>query len=132
MLTLIAWALQDRVKSYWLWTIIGALMVGFVSEFPLSLYLGIYLAITGTTLLIKRRVWQIPIIAMFILTLVGSIILLVATGFFAYLQGAQLSILDTLNLIILPSIILNLLFSIPIYAIIRDLAEWLHPEEIEP
>jgi hypothetical protein len=45
--------------------------------------------------------------------------------------GTPLPLLETLNLIILPSTILNLLLSIPIFALIKDFAEWLYPEEID-
>jgi hypothetical protein len=31
----------------------------------------------------------------------------------------------------LPSIILNLLLAIPVYALVKDLSEWLYPEEID-
>jgi len=45
--------------------------------------------------------------------------------------GTVLPVIEALNLIILPSLLLNLLFAIPIYALFSDLAKWIHPEKIE-
>jgi len=36
---------------------------------------------------------------------------------------------DVIGLITLPSLLLNMLFSIPIYVFIRDLARWVYPVE---
>ena len=48
------------------------------------------------------------------------------------LLGTPLPIGDSLGLIVLPSVLLNLLFSIPIYAMMRDLAQWVSPvQEVE-
>lgn len=46
--------------------------------------------------------------------------------------GTPLPIGDSLGLIVLPSMLLNLLFAVPIYVMIRDLAQWVSPvEEVE-
>jgi hypothetical protein len=34
-------------------------------------------------------------------------------------------------LIILPSLLLNIILAAPVYAVIKDLAEWIYPEEIK-
>lgn len=46
--------------------------------------------------------------------------------------GTPLPIGDSLGLIVLPSMLLNLLFAVPVYVMIRDLAQWVSPvEEVE-
>ncbi|MEN6299965.1 MAG: hypothetical protein ABFD51_08695, partial [Anaerolineaceae bacterium] len=47
------------------------------------------------------------------------------------LSGNPIPVMDAIGLITLPSILLNLIFAIPIFAIFNDLANWLYPEEIE-
>ena len=48
------------------------------------------------------------------------------------LLGTPLPIGDSLGLIVLPSMLLNLLFAVPVYVMIRDLAQWVSPaEEVE-
>jgi hypothetical protein len=46
-------------------------------------------------------------------------------------KGVPLPINDSINLVILPSTLLNLLLALPIYAIVSDLAQWVYPEEVE-
>jgi len=44
----------------------------------------------------------------------------------------SLTLNDVLGLIVLPSLLLNLLFALPVYAIMRDLAHWVYPaQEVE-
>ncbi|MBU1662716.1 MAG: hypothetical protein KKD28_14735 [Chloroflexi bacterium] len=131
LLVVIAWALQDRVRSAWQWSILGGLFVGFVSALHFSIPVLSYMMITGLVLIVKRRVWQVPILAMFAMTFVGTLFNLTLSALAVSLGGATLPLLDTLRLIILPSLILNLLLAAPIYAMVRDLAEWVYPEEIK-
>ena len=43
LLTIIAWALQKRVRTAWQWCIIGGLLVSFVSGMPFGVWLVGYL-----------------------------------------------------------------------------------------
>jgi len=47
------------------------------------------------------------------------------------ITGVMLPIGDSLSLVILPSVFLNLLFSIPVYTLVTDLANWVYPTEKE-
>ena len=68
---------------------------------------------------------------MFALTFISSLASQVASALYFGLFGTPLPVLDTLRLIIIPGLILNLILAAPIYALIRDLAEWVYPEEIK-
>jgi len=131
LLVIIAWGLQERVKSAWQWSIIGGLMIGFVSVIHFSIPLITYLVITVIVLIIKQRIWQAPILAMFVVTFIGSLFNQSVSAIAVSISGSVLPVLDTLRLIILPSLILNLILAVPVFAIVRDIAEWVHPEEIE-
>jgi rod shape-determining protein MreD len=131
LLAIIAWALQKRVQTVWQWTIIGGLMVTFVSALPPGVPLLGYGLTTALAIVLRKRVWQIPILAMFTLTFLGTFL----TQGIAYtalqIVGSQITILEALNLVTLPSTLLNLILSVPAFALIGDLARWLYPEEIE-
>ena len=131
LLVVTAWALQERVRSAWQWAILGGLLVGYLSILPLAIPLGSYLFATALALAFRRRIWQIPILAMFVVIFVTTVSSQLATGLYLSIIGSRLPWLDVLNLITLPSLILNLLLVVPVYALMKDLAEWLHPEEIE-
>jgi rod shape-determining protein MreD len=131
LLGVIGWALQKRVQTAWHWSIIAGLLVSIVSALPFGVAILGYLLATGFTLLLRQRVWQVPIFAMFIATFLGTVITHGISFSALRLFGDPLPLWESLNLITLPSLLLNLLLAIPIYALLGDLANWLYPEELE-
>ena len=131
LLVLVAWGLQERVKTAWIWAAIAGLMVGTVSALPLFVPVISYLFIMALTRLMIRRVWQSPILAMFIMTFAGSLIYQGIVMGVLIFNGTMLPVSESLNLIILPATLLNLLLALPVYAIVADMAQGLYPEEVE-
>ncbi len=74
LLALLAWALQKRVQTAWRWVIIGGLLVNIASSLPPLIPLVGYALSTGFALLLRRRVWQVPLLAMFTATFIGTLI----------------------------------------------------------
>ena len=131
LLVLIAWALQERVRTAWQWSLFGGLCIGFVSIIPISVPLISYPFITGIALLVRQRIWENPILAMFVMTFTGSLVSQFIALMVIGIGGTLLPVIDSLRLIILPSLLLNLVLAAPVYAVIKDLAEWVYPEEIK-
>ncbi len=131
LLVVIAWALQEQVRAVWQWSLIAGAMIGFASALPLAVPIVSYLSITGVALLIRRRIWKIPALVMLLLTFFGTFFHHSLSAIILSILGTPLQILETLRLIIMPSMLLNLLLAIPVYAIVRDFAIRLHPEEVE-
>lgn len=131
MLAIIAWALQKRVQTAWHWAVIGGLMASFVSAIPFFTPLIAYLVATGLALVLSQRVWQLPILAMLITTVAGTIVLHTLSLAALRISGVLISILQGLNIITLPSLILNLLIAVPMYAIFSELAKLMYPQELE-
>lgn len=129
LLILAAWALQDRVRSGWHWAVIVCLMVGFISNMPWPVLVLGYLAIVFIAQVLQRRVWQAPLLAMFSATFLGTLFMHLLSFAVLRLSGVPFSFDDVINLITLPSLLLNMLFAIPIYTLMRDLAHWVYPEE---
>jgi hypothetical protein len=131
MLALIAWALQDRVETAWHWALIGAILVTTLSALPVGVYFVSYGITLLLTLAFRRRVWQVPLLAMFGAVFAGTLITHAVSWMAVWLQGTLLPTVETLNLVTLPSLMLNLLLAVPVYIFIADLAHWVHPKEIE-
>ena len=131
LLVLIAWALQERVQTAWLWSLFGGLCIGFVSSIPLAIPVISYLLITAIALIIRHRIWENPILAMFLVTFVGSLLSQSIEMGVISISGTPIPWIDSLKLILLPSLLLNLALAAPIYAVVKDFAEWLYPEEIK-
>lgn len=130
LLIMAAWCLQERARGAWFWGVMAGVLVGFVSGVPWYVPLAGYLAVAGLARILSHQVWQAPLLAMFTVTLIGTIGLLM----FTYVERTLLEVPLPINLsfvqIILPSILLNLLLAIPVHSVIRDLANRLYPEEV--
>lgn len=127
LLTLAAWALQKHVPTAWHWAILGGLMVGFVSGLPWFIPLAGYLLIVWLGRILQRRVWQAPLLVMFLVTFLGTMFIHMFSFVVLRLLGNPLPINVTLGSVTLPSLLLNLLLATPVYVLVRDFASWMHP-----
>lgn len=131
LLTLISWALQEKVTHAWEWCLVGGIIVSLISAMPWFSPLAGYLIITAIARYLQKRIWQVPILMVFVLTLIGTIIQSGIAILVLQLDGRTINIQDSLSLIMLPSIMLNLLLALPIYTVISNLASLLYPIEVE-
>ncbi len=125
-----AWCLQERARGAWFWGALAGVLVWFVSGTPLYVPLAGYLVVVVLARILAHRVWQAPLLAMFTVTLIGTMVLLM----FTFMERTLLEVNLPINLsfvqIILPSILLNLLLAIPVHSMIRDLVNRLYPQEM--
>jgi rod shape-determining protein MreD len=131
LLVIIAWALQDQVKNAWFWAVLSGVLMGFLSGLPFPVIFLSYLIIVLGVRLVIRKIWQVPVLMMLLGTTIGTIFLLVVEYITRVITGVSLPFGSSLSLVILPSVLLNLLFSIPVYTLVTDLASWVHPIEKE-
>jgi rod shape-determining protein MreD len=131
LLVLVAWSLHERVTTAWVWAAVAGLLVSFVSALPLFTPLVGYLVVTGIARVLQRRVWQTPILAMLVATVTGSLFYTFMSWFVLSFGGTPLPVQESISRVILPAVLLNLLLSIPVYALVTDMANWIHPYELE-
>jgi len=129
LILLSAWALQERVKSSWHWTATICLMLGFVSALPWPVVVVGYCGVVFVAQILQKRIWQAPLLAMFSVVFIGTLFMHLLSFAVLRISGTPFLFSDVMGLITLPSLLLNMLFSIPIYTFIRDLAVWVYPEE---
>lgn len=127
LVMLAAWALQEEVETAWHWAVATGLLVGFVSALPMLAPMIGYFAVVGIAQILQGRVWQAPLLAMFSVTFFGSVIASVLSFAVLQLSGNDLPVGDVLGVLTLPSVLLNMLLAIPVYAVMRDLARWVYP-----
>jgi rod shape-determining protein MreD len=132
LVMLAAWALQDGVDSGWHWAIALGLIVGFISGIPWYVPVMSYVMIVAMARLLQRRVWQAPLLAMFSVTFLGTVVLSLLSFAVLRLSGVNMALEDVLGLLLLPSVLLNMLLAIPVYAVMRDVSRWVYPSpEVE-
>ena len=129
LLVVAAWGLQERARGAWIWGVVASLLVGMASGIPWYVYFIGYLSVVGFARLLVHRIWQAPLLAMFAVTLIGTLELLMLMFIQRTLFDVSLALGDVFSQIVLPTILLNLLLAIPIHALIRDLARRLYPEK---
>ena len=127
LVLLAAWALQEGVTTALHWALLGSLMISLLSHLPWFIYAAGYVGVVLLARSLQRRVWQVPLLAMFSVTFLGTLVMHLLS--FAYLQllGGSLSFSDAMGLVTLPSLLLNLLIAIPLFGMMRDLARWVFP-----
>lgn len=131
LLVIVAWSLQERVKRTWVWTLIGAGMVAYVSALPLMATFTGYLIAMGLARLLHRRIWQAPILAMLIATAIASLLQHLVALVFLTLGGSPISIPQAFALVTAPSVFLNLILALPVYAVVSDFANLVYPAKDE-
>lgn len=131
MLVLVAWSLQEKVTNAWLWALVGGVLVSLVSATPFFAPLVGYLTVTTLGRLLQRRIWQTPILAMFVLTFVGTFVYQGILFTALVVNGVPIGWREGLNLVTLPSVLLNMALALPVHSIIVDLAHWIYPIQVE-
>lgn len=127
LVMLAAWALQEEVDSAWHWAAAFGLMAGFVSAIPWYVPVISYILVVGLAQLLQRRVWQAPLLAMFSITFVGTVLLNMLSYAVLRIGGVVMPLEGVLGLLVLPGVLMNMLLAIPVYAIMRDLSRWVYP-----
>jgi rod shape-determining protein MreD len=128
---LLAWSIQEEADNIWLWTVIIGVFVSLFSAMPFYAPLLTYMGAVGISKLLQRRVWQIPIIGMFLSTFLGTFLQHAFYVLVLQITGAPIHWRESLDLVILPSVLLNLIFALPVYAIASDLAGRVYPLEVD-
>lgn len=129
LVLLAGWALQDRVRSSWHWAVVVCIMASFISRMGWPVIFIGYLAVVLFAQVLQMRVWQAPLLAMFSVTFAGTLFMHLISFGYLRLGGVPLPFSEVVGLITLPSLLLNMLFAIPVYAFMRDLARWVYPPE---
>lgn len=129
LLFLIAWSTNDKTKYSWILMIWGGLIMSYISAMPMHGYLWMYAFIWLFIRFIKLRVWNMPMILMLFVTIIGTLVISAGTLGLLYLQNANLDYLAAFRQIIIPSLVMNLLLSVPIYAFLNDVVNTIYINE---
>lgn len=129
---LAAWGLKSKDNSGYLLAFFAGGLASYVSALPWYVYPLAYLSVILLARFVFNQLWQSPLMSMFAITLVSSILLYTFTMIGLRINGTNYSWQVSLTNVIIPSVFLNLLLAIPFYAIVRDLSTWIfRSEEVE-
>jgi hypothetical protein len=94
---------------------------------PWFVYFAGYLGVVLLSVLLQRRMWQLPMLAMLSVTFLGTLLLHLLSYAYLGIAGTQAALADSLGMITLPTVLLNMLIAIPAFGLMRDLAGWVFP-----
>jgi rod shape-determining protein MreD len=131
LLVIVVWAMKSKDYSIWLWVVIGGGLMSLISATPFLIPMVSYAIIAIIVEVFQKKMWQMPIIAMFIVVMVGTFIQHAMYFVALSISGSELPFLESINLVTLPSLMLNLLLSLPVYILVSGITHWFAPIEVE-
>ena len=131
LLGVAAWAIHERVTTAWIWALAAGLLGAFLSALPPFVPVVSYLVIVVFARLLMHRFWQILVLTMFAVVFLGTLFQHALSILVLQFDGSPITWAESFSLVTLPSALLNLLLALPVYAIFNDLANWVHPVELE-
>ena len=129
LILLVAIALQKRVSTAWQWSIIGGMLIDFMSGLPFGIFSVSYLVATALAMVLRERIWRFTFLMQLLVVLVGTLVSQGLSYLVLFLQGATLPFVTVLQVITMPTIILNFMLSLPIYILTRDILDQFVPQE---
>jgi cell shape-determining protein MreD len=127
LVILAAWALQEHVPSPWHWALVGGVFTAFISHMPWPVVFIGYFTVVYLARALSRRIWQVPIAAMFGVTLLGTLIFHFISFVTLGILGVPLPVAQVIGWITLPSLLLNTILAVPVYILVRDISFWVYP-----
>ena len=129
LLFLSSWALQEKSIKNYEFALIAVVFVSVVSALPFYIYFITYVGIVILANILKKRVWQTPLLALAFTVIIATVTEHGLTLLWLRLGGNNIPIIQTIGLVSVPALILNLIFSIPVYVIISNIAGSLFSSE---
>ena len=129
LIVLVALALQKTISYTWQWSIVGGMFVDFFSGLPFGVFTASYLIATAIALFLRDRIWRYSFFMHLLVVFIGTIVSHSITLLILILQGGSLEVSTVLQVVTLPSIILNFMLSLPVYILIQDIIHQVVPQE---
>ena len=129
LVVLVAIALQKTSTTSWQWSIVGGLFTDFISGLPFGIFTVSYLIATGIAHIIRKRIWRFSFLMQLLVVFSGTVLSHGMAYMVLFLMGSNISFITALQVITLPSIILNFMLSLPIFILTQDILEQVHPQE---
>lgn len=129
LLVMIAWMVQPKNNVDWKWGIPAGLIVGYASALPDWVPLIGYVAAAFLCQVLSQRIWQVRLLTVVSATLLGTLTVHLVTLLWLFLNASPIDAVEALNLITIPTILLNLILILPINGIMGELVKMIDPSE---
>jgi rod shape-determining protein MreD len=130
LVLLAAYSLQKSVSTAWQWAVVGGLLVDYLSGLPFGIFLFSYLALTAVALILRERVWRFSFLMMLLVVFLGTALSHAAALAVLLFQGVTLNMLQVIQSVTLPSLVLNFMLSLPVYLLLKDTLQQFQSQEV--
>lgn len=130
LLIMVALILQDDFQPNWRWGLLAGLILSLSSALPLWVLLAGYTASSSISYLLRKRVWQNPMLILFTSVLLGTLVIDGVAMLYLWISASPLNLVEAINFIIIPRVIFNMLLAFPVFAIVGEMAKIFVPDEL--
>ncbi len=134
LLVIVALGLQPEISKIdnMLFSILAGFIIGFISAEPFWITVAVYAAAVYFTLFMKERLPQIPLVSMFFASLVFMFIHLAIQAVYYQFLGFRIEFQSSFQNLILPSLMINIIATLPVYFVVSEVRRLVYPglEEI--
>jgi cell shape-determining protein MreD len=131
LLVLLAWILVTEGRQAWIYAAMAGFLIGISSALPIWVPVLGYSIFIQIVRFIQRQVWQVPIWLLVISTFLGTLVVTGVEVIYLWITGTPLDLIQVLNIVILPSLVLNMLLALPLYALVGEIAKMIYPKEVD-
>ena len=131
LLVLVSWVLQADEKQHWHWGLLAGLLMGVSSAIPFWVPVIGYNSFVVLVTLVQRRVWQVPIWLLVTSTFFGTFLIYGLEIIYRWATAVPLDLVEVLNVVLLPSLVMNMILVLPVYAFVGEIAKRVYPKEVE-
>ena len=129
LLTIVSWGITEKDRSVFVWALVGGSLISYISAMPAVVIITSYLIIAGITRVIKKGLWQLPILAVLLSSIIAIITKFIIDIIALQVMGIKLTLSTSIKMTLAPNLILNLFLIFPVYLIMSDLSKWISPKE---
>ncbi len=131
MLGMIAWIVQKKTNmiDILIYAIVTIVFINLISAEALIIILILYAMIAITVYWSKNNIQQLPIVSMLIFSAIFTFVHLAMFALYLQFSGISINFQNIFQSFILPSMIFNLIASIPMYLLANELHHWVYPLE---
>jgi hypothetical protein len=129
LLVMLSWSLRDENLPDWRWGLPAGLILSLFSALPLWVLLISYSLAAASAQILQQRVWQSRLLTLFTSVAVGTLLIDGTSLSYLWLNASSIPLIDAFNLVILPSMVVNMILLLPILTAVNELGKLLIPAE---
>lgn len=129
LLVVVALGLQPEINKLdnYLFSGLAGMIVGFISAEPFWIVVLVYLLAVNIAFFFKERLPQIPIVSMFIISVLAMFLHLALQSFYYQFLGFDIVWDISFQKLILPSLMINIIATLPVYFIASEIRRMVFP-----